>query len=219
MLVTEVRRTQLRRAQFGCLEHPEQRPPDEDVGVHDGMTHARSQHAQVITDKTHVVGERHPAEARVIFGPFKALDDCADVHAKIGMRQANTFRVTRRTGRVLDECDVLRRCRVDLAVLTRCRIVHQRRPRLENRGDVIHSLRLREIEQPLQQVHLGEQRAALELAQNPEQLVSVLVTDADGHRHRHDAAQHGGPVRDDEIQIRAAENDQFVPGPHAAGLE
>ncbi len=37
------------------------------------------------------------------------------------------------------------------------------------------------------------------LAGNAQQLVAVFIADADGHRHRHDAAQHGGPEGIDEL--------------------
>ncbi len=47
----------------------------------------------------------------------------------------------------------------------------------------------------------------------------MLVADADGDRHRHDAAQHRGPECDDETLVRLAEDDELVAGLHAPRLQ
>ena len=47
----------------------------------------------------------------------------------------------------------------------------------------------------------------------------MFVADADGHRNRHDTAEHRRPVCDNEIEVRLREDDEFVARLHAAGLQ
>ncbi len=58
-----------------------------------------------------------------------------------------------------------------------------------------------------------------ELARDAQQLVAVLVADADGDRHRHDAAEHGGPERVDELLVVVEQQDQLVAGLRAQLLQ
>ena len=58
-----------------------------------------------------------------------------------------------------------------------------------------------------------------ELARDAQQLVAVFVADADGHRHRHDAAQHGAPEGVDELLVVVQQQDQVVAGLRAQLLQ
>ena len=116
MLVTEVRRTQLRRLEFGRLDHPQQRPPNEHVRVHDRVVHSGGQHAQVKADQSHVVRERHPAQSLIVGIPVGALDDSADVDAEVTVGKADPFGIARGAGRVLNERDIFGCRRINAAV-------------------------------------------------------------------------------------------------------
>ncbi len=219
MLVAEVRGTQLGGLQLAGLQHPQERASHEYIGVHDRVIHAGGQHAQVVADQSHIVSQRHPAEAAIVIDPAGRLDDRAHVCTQVGMRQAHALRVAGRPGRVLDECEIARRRVDDLTAVSGRDITHQNGLRVEDRHDVVHLLRLCKFAQPLEQPEFGKQGAAAELAQNAEQLEPMLVADADRDRYRHDAAQHRGPESDDETLVRLAEDDEFVAGLHAPSLQ
>ncbi len=101
----------------------------------------------------------------------------------------------------------------------RLHIAHQRRARFEKMRNIVEPLCLRKVQQPLEQVHLGKQRGALELRDNTKQLQSMLVADADGHRNRNDAAEYRGPESDDKTLVRFTEDDQLVACLHAPCLQ
>ncbi len=105
VLVAEIGRAQLRGSKFRRFLHPQQRPAHEDVGIHDGVVHACSHGAQVIADQAHVMGERHPAQAALIFVPLDAFVDRLDIGGQVIVGQADALRVARGTRRILDEGD------------------------------------------------------------------------------------------------------------------
>ncbi len=57
---------------------------------------------------------------------------------------------------------------------------------------------------------VGVDEGLAELARDAQQLVPVLVADAERHRHRHDAAEQRGPERVDELLVVGEEQDQLV---------
>ncbi len=85
VLVSKIRRTELRRPVLARLAHPKQRPAHEQSRVHDSVLHAGRQHAQVEADEAHVVRERHPAQAPVIRIPLGAFDDRANIRGQVRM--------------------------------------------------------------------------------------------------------------------------------------
>ena len=68
----------------------------------------------------------------------------------------------------------------------------------------------------LKRAALGVEVGLAQAARDPQQLVTVLVADAERHRHRHDAAEDRRPEDIDELLVVAEEQDQLVA---AAGTE
>ena len=73
--------------------------------------------------------------------------------------------------------------------------------------------------EPLEQAAVGVEVRGAELARDAQQLVPVLVADAEGDRHRHDAAEEAGPERVDELLVAADVQDQLVAGLRAEALQ
>ena len=135
------------------------------------------------------------------------------------MRQADAFRVARRARRVLDESEIVGRGSEDLTVRTGHHAAHEGRAGLEDARHLGEIVVLRKRKQAFEQVGLGEECGPVELPQDAKQLVAVLVADADRHGYRHDAAEHGGPVSDDELLVGMREHHELVALLHAAGLQ
>ena len=219
MLVAEVWRTQLCCSQLAGLAHPQQRSPYEDVGIHDGMVHARGQYAKVVANQSHIVGQGHPAKGLVIITPVGALNDGANINAQVPMRKNHAFRVAGGPRRVLDKRNIVWRRGVQLPMRAGLHIAHEHCVGLEQSRNIGQVSLLREIEQALQQIHFGEQRDVLELRKYAEQLELVFIADANGNRHRHDAAEHGCPECDHKALVGLAEDDQLIARLHTTLLQ
>ena len=76
-----------------------------------------------------------------------------------------------------------------------------------------------ERRQPVAQLAGPCTGTAAQLLRDAQQLVLVFVADADGHRHRHDAAVQAGPVGVDELLVARDVQDQHVAGPGADALQ
>jgi hypothetical protein len=73
--------------------------------------------------------------------------------------------------------------------------------------------------QALQILGVRVQQRLAELARHPQQLVAVLIADADGERHRHDPAAHRGPESIEELLVVVEEDDHLVAALRAHGLQ
>src|SRR5262249_31352123 len=58
-----------------------------------------------------------------------------------------------------------------------------------------------------------------ELASDTQELVTMLVADADGDRHRHDAPQQRCPERIDELLVVADEQNEAIAAPRPDALQ
>ena len=71
----------------------------------------------------------------------------------------------------------------------------------------------------LERAALGVDEGLAEAARDAQQLVAVLVADAERHRHRHDAAEDRRPERVDELLVVGEEQDQLVAAARADALQ
>ena len=98
-------------------------------------------------------------------------------------------------------------------------VIHEEGARLQCR----EQLRLADLggegADAIQRAPLGVQVGLAELARDAQQLVAMLVADAERHRHRHDAAQDRGPEGVDELLVVAQEQDQLVAAARAEALQ
>ena len=183
------------------------------------MIHAGRHDAQMIADQAHIVSQWHPAQTLVILHPLRRLDNGANIRAQIAVRQTDTFRVTRRARRVLNERRVLRRCVEDLSAVASTHIAHENCAGLEKHEHVLQMTFPGEINEALEKAAIREQGSALELSQNAEQFGAVFVTDSDGDRNRHDAAQYCCPEGNNKILVGLTENNQLIAWLHATRLQ
>ena len=71
----------------------------------------------------------------------------------------------------------------------------------------------------LERAALGVDERLAEAARNAQQLVAVLVADAERDRHRHDAAEDRRPEHVDELLVVVQEQDQLVAAARADALQ
>ena len=135
----------------------------------------------------------------------------ARVGNDVAVRQHHAFRLAGRAGGELDEGDVFRPRLLDLA---RARDVAQIIDQEGTRAQTVAGFRFPDLRgestDPLQRAALGVDEGLAELACDAQQLVAVLVADAERDRHWNDAAEQRGPERVDELLVAAQEEDQFV---------
>src|SRR6185437_7621395 len=77
----------------------------------------------------------------------------------------------------------------------------------------------RERADPVERAAPGVDERLAELAGDAQQLVAVLVADAERDGHGHDAAEQGGPEGVDELLVAAEEEDQLVAAARAEALQ
>jgi len=178
------------------------------------------EHHDVHADEAHVVRQRHPREVRVVFAPVRRLTRTARVLENVVVREDDAFRLAGRAGRELDERGVAGFDGVDHACLRDVvDLLGEEGARVERierrlfagaageRADAIERLAVRVDERPP------------EFLRDAQQLVFVLVADAERHGHRHDAAQHAGPECIEELLVVGEIDDELVAGPGAELLQ
>ena len=203
------------------LHHPQRRPPDEKRRRHQPMRRAGNQRCQVESDQSHVVGQRHPRQRRIVRrGTADAGEDGVDVGDQVAMRQHDALGRAGRAGRKLDEGDV-----VGTGWLRRSRraqvgdFVDEHAVPLQPRECCVEAVLAREGGEPLEGLALGGDVRLSERRQHAKELALVLVGVAGGKRHRDDAAHDARPERIDERLERVDQQDHLGAGPRAAGLE
>ena len=107
MFVPKVRGAQQRGVFFAGLLQPQQRPANKHIGRHEKMVDVVEYHAQMETDQTHIMGERHPAQCNIPLGKLGTFGDGIDVRQYVFMCKHDPFRFGGGAGRELYECDIL----------------------------------------------------------------------------------------------------------------
>ena len=77
----------------------------------------------------------------------------------------------------------------------------------------------RERADAVERLPVGVDERLAELLRDAQQLVLVLVADAERHRHGHDAAEHAGPERVEELLVVGEVDDELVAGLRAELLQ
>ena len=117
----------------------------------------------------------------------------------------------------MDERDIVRPRLVNLArARDVAQVIDQEGARAQALGRLWFTYLRGESADPLERAPLGVDERLAELAGDAQQLVPVLVADAERQRHRDDAAQQRRPERVDELLVASQEEDQLVA---AAGTE
>jgi hypothetical protein len=220
VLVAEVRRAEDARADAARERQPQQRPADEELRRHEVRVDAVVEHDEMEADQPHVVGERHPGETDVILREPRRLRRAARVGDDVAVRQHHALGLAGRARGELDEGDVLGRRLNGLAGAGDViEIVDQEGARAQS----LEGFRLPglggEGADPLERAALGIEEGPAELAGDAQELVPVLVADAERDGDRHDAAEHGGPEGVDELLVAAEEEDQLVAAARAETLQ
>jgi hypothetical protein len=216
MPIPEVWRAGDRRSLLVREFHPQERTPHEQVGRHQVLAHARVHHHQMKADQPHVVRERHPAERRIVGREPGSLSRALGVREDVAVGQHDTLGCARRAGRELDECRVVGAHLRGLPGATHVlELIDQECPRVERgpRGRFVGCGCVGR--KAVAQLAVRVEPRCAELSRDPEQLVLVLVADADGDRHWHDAAVQARPVRVDELLVAGHVQDQPVARPRA----
>ena len=201
---------------------PQQRPADEELRRHQVRMHPVVEHDEVKADQSHVVGQRHPGEADVI------------------RREAGRLRSTPRALAMMLPCvsttplgslvepeenwmkATSSGCAcVRLAGAARCRPGHRPGTRATRSASKVCASPTcaGEGADALERAALGVDEGLAELARDAQQLVAVLIADAERHRHGDDAAEHRGPERIDELLVVAEEEDQLVAAARTEALQ
>ena len=73
---------------------PQQRATHEQLGGHQVCVHAIGEHHQMEADKPHVVRQRHPRQAGVVFVEAGGLRGAVDVGNEVGVGQHDALGLT-----------------------------------------------------------------------------------------------------------------------------
>ncbi len=220
MSVAEIRRAQEGRAHARGEGEPQQRPADEQLGRHEVRVHAVGEHEEVKADQAHVVGERHPRQAHVVLGEARRLGRAVSVGEDVAVGEHDALRLAGRAGGELDESDVGRAGALHAAGARDVIELIDQEGALAQGLVQLRLARLRgEGADALERAALGVDERGAELARDAQQLVAVLVADAERHRHRNDAAEDRRPEGVDELLVAAQEQDQLVAAARAEALQ
>ena len=220
MAVAEVRRARDRRAVAAGEGRPQQRPPDEQIRRHVIDLHAVAEHEQVKADQAHVVGERHPAQRDILRREARYAAGARAVGEDVAVGQDDALRLARRARRELDEGDVVGAGPDDApGAADVVEFVNEEGAGLQRiEGGALADAGGERL-QPVEVLAVRVQVRGAELARDAQELVPVLVADADRERHRHDAAGNGGPVAVQELLVVVQEDDQLVAASRSHALQ
>ena len=166
------------------------------------------------------MGERHPRQAHVVLVESGGFGRTAPVGDDVAVREHHALGRAGGAGGELNEGGVTgTRALYAAGARDVVQVVHQEGARtqpLEHR--TLARLR-REAADALECAPLGVQEGLVEPARDAQQLVTVLVADAQRHGHGHDAAENRRPEHVDELLVIAQEQDEFVAAPRADALQ
>ena len=162
-------------------------------------------------DQPHVVGQRHPAERHIVAIVFVDQRGAVRIGEQVLVGEHDALGFAGRTRGELDEGEIAGRGPKQFSGLGDIR------QRFDQERAVLKLLEQRRLAdlsgqggQALEGFCIGVQERLAELAGHPQELVPMFVADADGQRHRDDAAADGGPKTVHELFIVVEENDQLV---------
>ena len=199
---------------------PQERAAHEEFRRHQVAVHPIGEHEDVKADETHVVRQRHPRDADVVFGEVRHLGRAAGVCENVVMRQHDALGLAGGAGGELDEGDVIR-LRAHRAAGARdvVELVDDKGARAQRCEELLLAHALGEGGDALKGFAVGVEVGTAELSRDAQQFVAMLVADAKRHRHRNNAAQHRGPEGIDERFIAAEEQDELVAAARAEALQ
>ncbi len=172
-------------------------------------------------NQSQIVGKGHPAEVSVVVVQFRFGSSVAYVVHQVFMSQHDTFRVSRRSGRKLDESQAIRLNRTNNAFGLRAIIQAFRwQCGLRHYAEgLLKPLLSRVLFQAFQHFGIADQIRAAQRVPNFEQLHLMFVVAADRHRNRHDAAQQTSPKDMQKRTVLVNLHQQFISGLHSARLQ
>ncbi len=215
MLVTKIGRAQHVSLFFTRGNHPVQGAAYEQVRAHNVMTVITGHRVDVKTDQPHVVSKRHPTQADVFTRKCSPLLNTLDICNQVAVPEHDTLRITRRTRGKLDEGNVLGSHIGNLAGSTQIdNVITQQYPFSQLPVDITCRGILHARFQPGQVPAIRIQKRPAQFFRYIEYLASMLVADANGQRHRNNAAKLTRPKHVHHLLIVIQEQDQVVTPPH-----
>src|SRR5579885_385513 len=220
VLVAKVGRAEDGGANTARERQPEERPADEELRRHEVRVHAAVEHDEMEADQAHVMGERHPGKTDVLRTEARRGDRAPRGGNDVAVRQNHALGLAGGAGGELDEGGIVRPRPMRL---TCTRNVIQVIDQEGTRAQALEGLRLaglrREGADALERAALCVDEGRAELAGDAQQLVAVLVADAERDGHRDDAAEHGSPERVYELLVAREEEDQLVAAARTEALQ
>ena len=220
VLIAEIGRTQHRGAAPARQFQPQQRPAREQIGAHDQVAHAASQHVQMKADQAHVVRQRHPAQGDVAVSERRGFANRTDIRADIAVAQHHALGLAGGTGGELNESDIVRGNLGRPAWLAgNIKPAGQQQALLQTAPALAEPVIDGESVELFEGARIAADPGAIKLRKHPEQLATVLLAAARRERHRDDGPQHAGPEYFQKPLVVRHEQDHGIADADSAPLQ
>ena len=182
--------------------------------------HTGGVHEKIHADETHIVGQRHPAEGVVRTRQACSLHNAAQVGDEVAVGEHHPLGFAGGARRKLDEGSVVGGGNEQVCVVRKTvDFVHEKGARPQCGHGGLFTRFTTEGFQTLQRLAVGVEPRVAQLLRNSQQLVLVLVADAGGYWHGHQAAGKAGPIAVEELFVVGEVEDDRVATPRATLLQ